>query len=54
MAPDAGAPAADELLRSAIRPSKQLLTLAAKEIRDRERAATGVQPPWRVANTVAR
>ena len=36
MAPDAGAPAADELLCSAIRPSKQLLTLAAKEIRDRE------------------
>lgn len=35
-AADAGARAADDLLGSAIRPSKQLLTVAAQEIRDRE------------------
>jgi uncharacterized protein len=35
-APEPGARAADELLSSAIRPSKQLLTLAAKEIQERE------------------
>jgi len=34
--PEPGARAADELLSSAIRPSKQLLTLAAKEIQERE------------------
>jgi hypothetical protein len=35
-APEHGAGAADRLLRSAVRPSKQLLKLAAAEIRDRE------------------
>ncbi|GAA3111550.1 DUF2075 domain-containing protein [Streptosporangium carneum] len=35
-APASGADAADRLLNSAIRPSKQLLKLAAQEIRDRE------------------
>jgi uncharacterized protein len=35
-APDSGAGAADRLLTSAIRPSKQLLKLAAAEIKDRE------------------
>jgi len=35
-APDRGAGAADRLLRSAVRPSKQLLKLAAAEIKDRE------------------
>jgi len=35
-APDRGAEAADRLLRSAVRPSKQLLKLAAAEIKDRE------------------
>ncbi|MFC4061999.1 DNA/RNA helicase domain-containing protein [Planomonospora corallina] len=34
--PQPGAAAADRLLRSAVRPSKQLLKLAAQEIRDRE------------------
>lgn len=36
LAPQSGATAADELLASAIRPSKQLLTLAAEEILSRE------------------
>lgn len=36
LAPESGAAAADELLGSAIRPSKQLLRVAAKEIRERE------------------
>ncbi|MER5644340.1 DUF2075 domain-containing protein [Streptosporangium sp. NPDC002524] len=35
-APESGAGAADRLLTSAVRPSKQLLKLAAAEIRDRE------------------
>ena len=35
-APDCGAGAADRLLASAVRPSKQLLKLAAAEIKDRE------------------
>jgi len=35
-APERGAGAADRLLRSAVRPSKQLLKLAAAEIKDRE------------------
>ncbi|MET8046567.1 DNA/RNA helicase domain-containing protein [Streptosporangium sp. NPDC005286] len=35
-APQSGAAAADRLLASAVRPSKQLLKLAAQEIRDRE------------------
>ena len=35
-APDRGADAADRLMTSAIRPSKQLLKLAAAEIKDRE------------------
>jgi len=35
-APDRGAGAADRLLSSAVRPSKQLLKLAAAEIKDRE------------------
>lgn len=35
-APDSGAEAADRLLGSAVRPSKQLLKLAAQEIRERE------------------
>jgi len=34
--PEAGAEAADRFLASAVRPSKQLLKLAAQEIRDRE------------------
>jgi hypothetical protein len=33
---ESGAPAADELLSAAIKPSKQLLALAAQEIRERE------------------
>ena len=36
LAPTAGADAADDLLSAAIRPSKQLMALAAQEIRDRE------------------
>ncbi|WP_030913321.1 DUF2075 domain-containing protein [Streptosporangium amethystogenes] len=35
-APESGADAADRLLTSAVRPSKQLLKLAAREIKDRE------------------
>lgn len=35
--PDPGAGAADRLLTSAVRPSKQLMKLAASEIKDRER-----------------
>ncbi|GAA3007076.1 DUF2075 domain-containing protein [Streptosporangium longisporum] len=35
-APESGAAAADRFLNSAIRPSKQLLALAAREIRERE------------------
>ncbi|MEU8041102.1 DNA/RNA helicase domain-containing protein [Streptosporangium sp. NPDC049078] len=35
-APEAGAEAADRFLTSAVRPSKQLLKLAAQEIKDRE------------------
>lgn len=35
-APEPGAPAADRLLSSAIRPSKQLMALAAAEIKNRE------------------
>lgn len=36
LAPKSGADAADQLLSSAIRPSKQLLTLAAEEVQNRE------------------
>ena len=36
LAPDAGAEAADDLLNAAIKPSKQLLDLAAEEIQHRE------------------
>ncbi|WP_261819379.1 DUF2075 domain-containing protein [Nocardioides sp. OK12] len=36
LAPASGASAADELLSAAIRPSKQLMDLAAREIRERE------------------
>lgn len=36
LAPDPGAEAADDLLNAAIRPSKQLLTLAAQEIQERK------------------
>lgn len=36
LAPEGGADAADELLSAAVRPSKQLLDLAAKEVRERE------------------
>lgn len=36
LAPEQGAEAADELLGSAVRPSKQLLTLAAEEVQRRE------------------
>src|SRR5258708_25832397 len=39
-APDRGAGAADRLLGSAVRPSMQLLKLAAAEIRDREQRAS--------------
>lgn len=35
-APDAGAPAADRLLSSSVRPSKQLMALAAEEIKHRK------------------
>jgi hypothetical protein len=35
-APEHGAEAADRLLKSAVRPSKQLMKLAASEIKDRE------------------
>lgn len=36
LAPQSGAPAADELLSSAVRPSKQLMALAADEVQHRE------------------
>lgn len=36
LAPTAGAPAADRLLGSAVRPSRQLLALAAEEVQQRE------------------
>jgi DUF2075 family protein len=36
LAPTRGAPAADRLLASAVRPSRQLLSVAAAELRDRE------------------
>jgi hypothetical protein len=36
LAPESGAPAADRFLRSAVRPSRQLLSVAAEELKNRE------------------
>ena len=36
LAPESGAPAADRFLRSAVRPSRQLLAVAAEELKNRE------------------